>query len=624
MSEIKIAIACHKPSTLPQNNLYVPIHVGAALSSNTIEGLVRDDTGDNISEKNPTYCELTAQYWAWKNLDADYYGLCHYRRFINFTDTTFTNLDRDNRGQVVAKIMDDYTMHKYGLFDEPRMRKLIEENDIVTTQEMYYPGVNTPYGYQTNLYNHYVAHDRALINMADMDLMIKIVDEKYPEYSADMHEYLSGAYFRGFNCFVMKRELFNELCEFEFDVLAEMEKRCDLSRYNQILTRIYGFMAEHLYSIYIYHLQKKGGYRIAQRQMLLFADTDAFVPPARLADHEDAVSVVIALDDSRGYYMLGVTLSSLFEQISDERFYDIVILADDLPAFFERYYTHRASQRPNVSLRVSNVRKYMDSIAESSTLVADARAYLPYILEHYDRVVVFDDNVLFHADPATLFDIDLGGAILAATHDERHIGMINGIYPEEHDRVTQVLRLAEEFDYFDTSSMVLDLTRMRNRITAKALVARLNSLGTEVSGKDILNVIYEGQVRYLNARWNLYCPTHQWDVDRVHDMPLYLLKEHQAALKNPAIIQYHEQDPWRQCGHEIELEFWRHARTLDFYEMFLGHLAEYRAQPPLPEERPSFARRVTAKIFPYGTVRREYVRKIFLKIFKRRYQQTGV
>ena len=51
--------------------------------------MLHDDEGENISDKNPMYCELTAQYWAWKNLDADYYGFCHYRRYFNFSDTVY-------------------------------------------------------------------------------------------------------------------------------------------------------------------------------------------------------------------------------------------------------------------------------------------------------------------------------------------------------------------------------------------------------------------------------------------------------------------------------------------------------------------------------------------------------
>lgn len=63
----------------------MPIHVGKVLHPDVDLGIQRDDTGDNISLKNSSYCELTGMYWAWKNLrGVDVIGLCHYRRYFDF------------------------------------------------------------------------------------------------------------------------------------------------------------------------------------------------------------------------------------------------------------------------------------------------------------------------------------------------------------------------------------------------------------------------------------------------------------------------------------------------------------------------------------------------------------
>ena len=76
--DIKILVAAHKPYRMPEDEIYFPIHVGK--TGKTEIGFIGDDTGENISDRNPSYCELTAAYWAWKNLKADYVGLVHYRR----------------------------------------------------------------------------------------------------------------------------------------------------------------------------------------------------------------------------------------------------------------------------------------------------------------------------------------------------------------------------------------------------------------------------------------------------------------------------------------------------------------------------------------------------------------
>ena len=86
MSEMncKILVCCHKKDVFASDPPYFPIQVGKALSSVDL-GITGDDTGDNISGKNPSYCELTGLYWAWKNLkDTDVIGLCHYRRYFDF------------------------------------------------------------------------------------------------------------------------------------------------------------------------------------------------------------------------------------------------------------------------------------------------------------------------------------------------------------------------------------------------------------------------------------------------------------------------------------------------------------------------------------------------------------
>lgn len=79
---IKILVAAHKQCKIPQDNVYKPIQVGKALNSNLHLGYQTDNEGTNISRKNPYYSELTAIYWGWKNLQLDYVGLVHYRRYL--------------------------------------------------------------------------------------------------------------------------------------------------------------------------------------------------------------------------------------------------------------------------------------------------------------------------------------------------------------------------------------------------------------------------------------------------------------------------------------------------------------------------------------------------------------
>jgi hypothetical protein len=82
MNKLVISIATHKSYEFPNDQNYLPIQVGKAISKDDLK-LQGDDSGDNISSLNKYFCELTAHYWMWKNVKSDVYGLCHYRRYFS-------------------------------------------------------------------------------------------------------------------------------------------------------------------------------------------------------------------------------------------------------------------------------------------------------------------------------------------------------------------------------------------------------------------------------------------------------------------------------------------------------------------------------------------------------------
>lgn len=81
MENVKIFICTHKETRFKKGEIYTPLLCGADYHKEI--KILGDNTGDNISIKNKNYCELTGIYWIWKNINSDYIGVCHYRRYFN-------------------------------------------------------------------------------------------------------------------------------------------------------------------------------------------------------------------------------------------------------------------------------------------------------------------------------------------------------------------------------------------------------------------------------------------------------------------------------------------------------------------------------------------------------------
>lgn len=218
---IKILIAAHKPYWMPMDDVYLPVHVGAEGKESI--GYTPDNTGDNISSKNPHFCELTGLYWAWKNLDADYLGLVHYRRY-------FTRKEVHNIEQKKQQI----------LTQEEWETRLQQHPVIVADKRKYYIESNRSH------YNH--AH-----HSEGLDLAETIIKEQCPEYLPAFETVMNRTWAHMFNMFVMRRDLYDAYMQWLFDILFEIEKRVDITGWDTYESRIYGFVSELLLDVWLEH-----------------------------------------------------------------------------------------------------------------------------------------------------------------------------------------------------------------------------------------------------------------------------------------------------------------------------------------------------------------------------------
>lgn len=220
---IKIMVAAHKPYWMPQDDVYLPIHVGCEGKESI--GFTGDNIGDNISAKNPHYCELTALYWAWKNLQADYTGLVHYRRY-------FTNKEaRSIEGKRAA------------ILSRADWERLLAETPVIVADKRRY--------YIESNKSHYLhAHHAEGLQALD-----EIIRADYPEYIEAHDTVMKRTWAHMFNMFVMRKDLYDAYCQWMFDILFKIEDRVDISSYSAYEARIFGFVSELMLDIW---LEKNG------------------------------------------------------------------------------------------------------------------------------------------------------------------------------------------------------------------------------------------------------------------------------------------------------------------------------------------------------------------------------
>lgn len=229
MSNIKIFICAHKEVPLPQHPYFLPIQAGAALHEQ-IPGYQPDSEGDNISAKNPHFCELTCHYWAWKNLkNVDIVGLNHYRRYFDF-QKKWPQFSADKHF-----ISTESFLSQPYVF--PNLEEMLQSYDIILPIARHWRVCNTQqYG------EYHIAKD--------WEILRQIIKERSPQYIPAFERTMDHSNRSvGYNMFITHWKNFDAYSEWLFDILFEVERRVPPIA-DPIQSRIYGYMSERLINVF--------------------------------------------------------------------------------------------------------------------------------------------------------------------------------------------------------------------------------------------------------------------------------------------------------------------------------------------------------------------------------------
>ena len=178
---VKVYMVTHGPECFEIPAYCIPIEVGAALRENFKYDLHDDLTDDNVSIKNPEWCEVTAIYWIWKHTYSDIIGLYHYRRLYKLS-----------RKQIIRYL---------GKFD---MIATFIDKEISVAE----------------VFRHYCPS-------GSLETALEQIKHAEPDYYDTALEVLRGNWYYCCNLFVMSMDLFNAYCEWLFPLVFQIENAAE-------------------------------------------------------------------------------------------------------------------------------------------------------------------------------------------------------------------------------------------------------------------------------------------------------------------------------------------------------------------------------------------------------------
>ena len=603
-----------KKNYLIENEIITPILGGATFDSSKNSNLMGDNTGDNISHKNKSYCELTVQYWAWKNVEADYYGFFHYRRYLSFSKK---QMKADNWNVVYKEYLDENFEKELCLNDEDHIRKVVSEYDLITMNPSDLSKLKIK-----SVYSQF-KEDGKRLNIKDLDLILDVIKRKYPAFYPAAMEYIHGTKMYMCNIFIMKKELFFEYSKWLFAILDEFDHLSDMSEYSVEGYRTPGHLGERLFGIYLTYIRNQKKYRVKELQLVYCDRTDA--QPNLLPFFEKNNVPIIMAANEKFVPFSSAAIQSIIDTSNSDYFYDIIFFEKNISNTTKEILKKMVQSYSNFSIRFFDVGRFINkyNLFERPNISVETyfRLLIPELLPSYDKVLYIDGDLIVKDDVSKLFNIDIGENFIGGAIDVAGAGTVNGFDEGQKKYYKEKLRLKKIYLQVNAGVLIMNSKKFREKFTSKYLLEFAEAGQFQFQDQDVLNVICEDSIYWLDPAWNFFADEvtgYRGYIETFAPRDIYTA--YRNAAKKPKIIHYAgNEKPWYFTNLEWADEFWMTFQKSPFYNNFLHirrmdaawHVFHHSKKENLLKKVHKAPRKVADRFFPLGSGKRKILKKMF-------------
>lgn len=451
--------------------------------------------------------------------------------------------------------------------------------------------------------------ENLLILPGSLELALQIIKEKFPEMLGYAKQYLNSNQFRGYNCFVMKWDIFDKLCNFEFGVLFELEKQLDTRYATEITKRTCGYIGEILYSIFIY-AQAQRGKKIKELQLVFFNETES--QTNFLLD--DNCFTLVTYADEHTFDPLNVLIESVKDNVKEKC--ELIVLNEGLSKEHQECLIGQSSK--NTTIKLCKLDSF--TIQVGGVFIKPHRfdpfIYFPWMTTSCKWVLYISPESIVCGDllkRISEFRLDAGKSLYAVKCYEK-LRQINDFYNNGTSLRTKVekIRVGNPYSYFSSSTLFLNLELFRKRYNLFRIDEVVTASNMGLSNDDLWNLIVDPEdVECVNYDFSLKLfvgfENHVFDPAPYSESEVWM-----KAQSSPVIVCSRF---WLNPDSPYASLFWKYARNTSVYERCLKKLYILNAvqqNGALKQDFRirTFLRNVVNRCFPYDSRRRYWLKNI--------------